>query len=413
MVNRLYLLFSAVALLFVIPFSAAVDVDLSDDTGSLGHISISGASNLYAYEVNFDYTGSYSSPQFDGFLGSSTSSGVSARNGVLSVYESKLDSTQTGVTGSGALFNISHSGDLELRYALFVYANGDQEYVYYNGSVSTGVISGGGGSGGQTSVPIISVVDTLLARDVELTADPDELTFDSIIGSNAFRTFNVTNEGNYSLTVTLHVDGLDGYLSVPEEITFAPYEQRIIVAELKPIDKGLLPGTISFIYRNESVLDVPVVLNVRSENFLFDTAISISDADRELSPGQQLLAQIDLKEVGQKEQIDVVATYFIKDYKGTTYLHESETFFVLNEKTYTKTFSTRNLPPGKYILGMELVYPGAFATSSLQFEIKDPFSFVKSPSTVFIGAASVVGVVVLLILFFTVLRRPTVRRHRR
>ena len=199
----------------------------------------------------------------------------------------------------------------------------------------------------------------------------------------------------------------------PKSLSFEPGQQRLVVVELAPLERGLLTGTIVFSYRDEAVLEVPVVLNVRSENFLFDTTLSLSDYDRQFSPGQQLFTQIDLKEVGQHDPIDVTATYYIKDYAGRIHLQESETFFVLNEKTYTKTFTTRGLPAGKYILGLELVYPGAFATSSVQFEVKEPFTLAQSSSALAIALIAFGGVIVLVVLFFTILRRPTMHHRRR
>ena len=44
---------------------------------------------------------------------------------------------------------------------------------------------------------------------------------------------------------------------------------------------------------------------------------------------------------------------------------------MLNNKDYVKEFHTTNLPVGKYFVGVEIVYPGAFATSSAQFEVVD------------------------------------------
>ena len=134
-------------------------------------------------------------------------------------------------------------------------------------------------------------------------------------------------------------------------------------------EKGLMTGTVEFISGGVIAAESNVVVNIMSENFLFDSTISLSRQYRTVSAGENLLAQIDLQQVGPQEKVDVVANYIIKDFAGNSYLEDSETFYVLGDKTFTKDFHTADLPPGKYVLALEIVYPGAFATSSVQFEV--------------------------------------------
>lgn len=417
MIKRLFL-YSLLFGLFLVPGAFAIGVSDSSVNDTLTTISISSAVNLYAYEVNLDYSGTVAVPSSsNGFLGASTSFGSSKRNSILSVFESKLDSTQTGVSGSGSLFNVTHTSDLELRYALFIYADGTQEYVYYNNSGSSESSTSSGGGSSSTSnttlggAPNVTVEDTLLPEDLTITAEPEELAYTLISGQPATRYFNITNEGDRAVRLQASISNLN--IEINPEFTLDAGESKIVALTINPIEKGLLTGLVRFSYRNTSVLEVPIVLNIKSENFLFDTALTISDSDRLISPGQSLLAQIDLKQVGENDKIDVTANYIIKDYSGNIYLQESETFFVLNEKSYTKTFSSVTLAPGKYVLGVEIVYPGAFATSSLQFEVKEPFSFSDSPSGIIVLIFLGILVVVLGIVFFTFIKRPSTFRVRR
>src|SRR3989338_580248 len=86
-------------------FASAVDVTQSGST-----VSVSSATNLYAYEVNFAFTGAPSVSGYNSFLGAGTSTVSNTRGTTFSVYESKLDNTQTGVSGSGTLFSASSTG---------------------------------------------------------------------------------------------------------------------------------------------------------------------------------------------------------------------------------------------------------------------------------------------------------------
>ncbi|MEK6898731.1 MAG: hypothetical protein AABW79_01405 [Nanoarchaeota archaeon] len=404
------LAFGIFSLLFL-PGVFAIGASLSD-SGTFAETSVSSASNLYAYEINFDYSGSYSSPTFAGFLGSGTSTGSSARSGILSVYESKLDSTQAGVSGSGLLFNMTHSGDLELRYALFVYANGNEEYVYYNNTGgSSGSTTTTSGSGSSSTNDEVIAPNTLDVEQISLTADTEELSINSIVGQENVRSFRVLFEGGEAITLEISTEGLEDYITIPSVMTFQPGQERLVAFEIAPVFNGLLTGKIIFSYNGESVLEVPVVLNVRSENFLFDTTIALSDFDRQVTAGQRLIAQVDLKEVSQGDKVDIIATYYVKDYSGNVYFEDSETFFVLGEKSYTKEIITDNLPPGKYIFGLEIVYPGAFATSSAYFEVKEPFSFINNPTAVIVLIVAIGAIAVLVVLYFSILRTP--KRYRR
>jgi len=115
---------------------------------------------------------------------------------------------------------------------------------------------------------------------------------------------------------------------------------------------------------------VPAIVNVLSEGFLFDSTISLSRRYQTIKLGELLRAQFNLAQVGLPgEQVDVVAVYTIRDFEGNNYFEEKETFAVLGSKEYVKEFFTNNLPIGKYVLGLELVYPGAFASASAQFEV--------------------------------------------
>ena len=67
--------------------------------------------------------------------------------------------------------------------------------------------------------------------------------------------------------------------------------------------------------------------------------------------------------------------YIIKDFSGKTYLTQTETIKVNKKKTYLHIFETENLPPGDYIVGVEVIYAGGVATASSQFRVvlKEPF----------------------------------------
>jgi len=119
---------------------------------------------------------------------------------------------------------------------------------------------------------------------------------------------------------------------------------------------------------NKILAEIPVVINVKSSNFLFDVALSVDK--RIIGEGEDINVQVDLDQIGSGEGLDVAVTYVIKDFSGNNYFEISETFFVEGEKSYIKSLDSKGLPLGDYIVGLEVVYPGAFATASTKFSVK-------------------------------------------
>jgi hypothetical protein len=108
----------------------------------------------------------------------------------------------------------------------------------------------------------------------------------------------------------------------------------------------------------------------------------------------------------------VVASYIVKDFFGATYLEESETFYVLGSKDYEKEFTLPELPPGKYILGLEITYPGAFATTSAQFQVAPPFWSFNTTTLIIVGVGAMVIIFAGVLFWASLRKRALYRRHK-
>jgi hypothetical protein len=96
--------------------------------------------------------------------------------------------------------------------------------------------------------------------------------------------------------------------------------------------------------------------------------------------------------MGDEERLDVTLNYVIKNYGGKIYLTQSETVLVEKKMNFRKNFGVGSLPLGKYIVGLELVYPGGVAPSSAHFEI------VGKTATGFLGSLIFFLMIAILIL---------------
>ncbi|MBM3230618.1 LamG domain-containing protein [Candidatus Pacearchaeota archaeon] len=263
-------------------------------------------------------------------------------------------------------------------------------------SGGTGSSSGGGsGGGGESAIASTSSTNAstvIRGRDGAAFLEvPQGLSFSLFVDVQTTRTFTLKNERSTPLSLTISSEGLEEYLSVEGPITLAGGEEREITIQLKGVKEGLLTGML-VASDGSSSARIPVVLNVRSENFLFDASIVVRSEGKIVMQGDGLKAQINLLQVGPQQKVDVITTYIIKDFSGKVYLEETETFYVLKAKDFIKEFDTSQLPEGTYILGLEIQYPGAFATSSAQFEVVSP-SLLSSPLLfgIVVGGLLVIG----------------------
>lgn len=226
--------------------------------------------------------------------------------------------------------------------------------------------SGGGGGGGGGGATIGTI------EKIELTVNPSELSIFVIENVEEKREIKIKNTGSKSISITMEIIGEDlkkTLTMINNKTLLKPNEEKTLELKINTKGKKLITGKILMKYSG-FIKEVPVVIGSKSKNFLFDISVYLSDAFRKILVGNNLKAQLNLIQVNTGGKVDVVANYVIKDFEGNNYYEESETFFVLKEKSYVKEFPTQDLPPGKYALGFEISYPGAFAISSTTFSIE-------------------------------------------
>lgn len=384
---------------------SAVSVSLSEVNSTFSQLTISNAVDMYAYEVNISIdSGTIGTVTSGNFLGSTSVAtyGSNQKNGYLFVYGSRLDSSGTAVSGSGVLANITHTGDLTLKGLLAIDSDEDEEYESYNvaSSNTSGDSSGTGSSSGTADI----LTGT---GSSDLVIVPSSLSVNVVEGVINEEQITILNNGDESIALEITTSNLDEYVTFDDTtFTLTPGEERTINLRFLVDERGLITGKIILRSGGASVEEIPVAINVRSENFLFDAKISLNQRGNKVLVGNNMEIAVELLQVGPEEKVDVVANYLIKDFEGNELVQESETFFVLGRKTIIKEINTEGLPPGKYVLGLEIVYPGAFAVSSTQFEVveNNPVNFIAN-NIVFV-AAGVVIVFLLVVVVWAVVRRP-------
>jgi hypothetical protein len=96
--------------------------------------------------------------------------------------------------------------------------------------------------------------------------------------------------------------------------------------------------------------------------------------------------------------LDVTLNYVIKDFSGKTYLTKSETLLVENRMNFDRNFDTGMLPLGKYVVYLDVIYPGGVAPSSAHFDIIE-----KSAADIFAIILFILIIGILIILIFLII----------
>ena len=259
------------------------------------------------------------------------------------------------------------------------------------GGGGTTTTSGGGGGGGTTIISII--------KEGELSIDPSELSIFVIENVEETREIKIKNIGGKSILIDIEIIGedLEESLRIDKEASLKPNEEKTLELKIKVEGKKLIIGKILMKYSGV-VKEIPIVIGSRSENFLFDISIFLNDKFKKIFVGEKIEAQFNLIEVGTNEKVDVIANYIIKDFEGNSHYEESETFFVLGEKNYMKEFPTQNLQEGKYVLGFEISYPGAFAVSSTTFSIEEKTKFNYKIILILISSLIFILIIILVVI---------------
>ncbi len=253
--------------------------------------------------------------------------------------------------------------------------------------------SGGGGGGAGGSGGGIQTQPSFLI-------DNENFNVRLVSGESESRQVNILNNGVIPIKLSIDVTGIDKHIFFNStSIIILPGESFPLIFTLNAPEPGVYAGKVILSYQGIEK-EIFILFNVISEGVLFDATVTIPELYRVLKVGQRLPVLIELLEVGGESGVDVTMEYVIKDFEGNTKYSESETFYVLGAKSYNKKFSTAGLDPDDYILGIELSYPGGFATSSAHFRITEAPVISLQTWIALGGLIIAIIVITILVLFY-------------
>lgn len=239
----------------------------------------------------------------------------------------------------------------------------------------------------------------------EIVIVPREINLKMSVNTIKKEIIKITNNGNITKKLSISQTNLTGKILISNDsLTIAPGETKNLEVIFVASEIGIFKGEI--IIGEEKVL---VNLDIREKIILFDSNIMVLNRDYKVSQGGKLKTKVTLIPMGDKERLDVQLNYVIKDYNEKIYFTYSETLLAEDKVEIYRDFGTADIPLGKYIIGLELIYPGGKALSSAHFEI------VKTTAESFLGLvmftliiAMIIVSIIIVILSIRIKRRKII-----
>lgn len=229
----------------------------------------------------------------------------------------------------------------------------------------------------------------------------------------------ITNNENRKMFVNLRVSDFANVVILnPSFFVLEPLESKEIF--------------IDFIVRENMVPDIYIgKIIVESENFekeilfsivveseveLFDVSVSIPADYAEVVAGKDLLSEIELFNFGETGRIDAEIKYFIKNSEGETIVLEEEVKAVETSLNFVKSFRIpSDLPPGKYIIYVQVSYSDQVIGASAWFSVVEDDS-LENPLALTSGESlkNIFGVIIVIaIIFIIVIKRLGIGKRKR
>lgn len=253
----------------------------------------------------------------------------------------------------------------------------------------SGEEGGGGGGGG--------------AGGISITVIPTEIDINLAVNTNRERKIYITNTGTSAVSLTVSQQNLTNMVMFSEtSFIVAPGEIKELTAIFVGLSRtGIFTGKI---FIGGKIIYVSI--NVATKLLLFDSNIIVLNENYLVKQGDKLKTSVTLVPLGEIDRLDVVLNYVIKDYDGRVYLTRSETVLIENPVNFKRNFDTGILPPGKYVVGLELIYSNGVAPSSAHFEItKRGSTFFGRLVLFLINGVLIILIIIILIIIIRIIKQ--------
>ena len=146
--------------------------------------------------------------------------------------------------------------------------------------------------------------------------------------------------------------------------------------------------------------EILVAIEIQSANALLDVRVEIPEEYLQILPGDELVAEIRLFNLGTAKRSDVSIEYIIKDENGNEILNSKESLAIETQVNFIKRFAIpERANYGRHFLYVKGTYNGDVASASDEFEIVQ--YKVTGKEKIYIAAVlALVAFLVLMVYFF-------------
>ena len=225
--------------------------------------------------------------------------------------------------------------------------------------------AGGGGGGGGGPLPTL-----IEEKKKDFSVSPSSIKQQIALGVAKTQSIRIKNTGNVALSFSLNVVTVNDFIFLSEtSFSLEAGQEKTIEANIIGKKLGSYIGEIE-VTADGIKKSISVIVDVESEQVLFDAKIDIPSGYKEVQAGSDLKTQITLLNVGPARKVDVTTTYIVKDKKGNVVYESTETFAVEKQTSFVKSFKVpKELQPGDYLAIIEVRYENSFAVSSELFKV--------------------------------------------
>ncbi|MCK4552811.1 hypothetical protein KAT80_01260 [Candidatus Pacearchaeota archaeon] len=249
-----------------------------------------------------------------------------------------------------------------------------------------------GGGGGSTRIE---------AEKKDFSVDRESIKISLKQGETKKETIKIKNIGKETIKINLENPKLEKFLKISEtEFELKPKEEKIITLDFLAREDTIPNLYLGSILIKKATLEekILIAIEVESREALFDIKTEIPRKFLYVLPGEDLLAEIELYNLGEMGKVDAHLEYIIKNEQEEVIISEQDTLAVETRTNFIKTFKIpKDTEFGKYIFYVKVTYEGKVASASAWFNVGK-----KSPLDI---KTALIGILILIMIMIIIIYR--------
>mgnify|MGYP001613200937 CR=1 FL=1 len=309
--------------------------------------------------------------------------------------------TEESYTGGTFKFNVTH-------FSTFSAEETPSDTGGGGSSGSSG--GGGGGGGGGAGIPTPKKNISLSPPISSFSIDKEKISLSLKQGQTKKENLIIKNTGTEKLMLSIKSERITNMIKLSDNsIVIEPGTSKTIALDFiarEDISPDIYLGKI-IIENKKEVKEILIAITVSSKQALFDVVVEIPRRYRAISPGEEIIANIKIYNLGEARRANSVMKYIIKNTEGEIIYSDEETIAVETQEEIIKSFQIRqNIPLDNYVLYVEAVYEGTSAGASAWFSVSEKTS--ENTYVWIIMLLSILAIIILSIVFWSLKKRSSI-----